>query len=84
MAQTDDEVLKLYRRIQELENKVDKLAKINERLAKAEKDILDLGGIIQSLIDDVGHLTEAVGEHNKTASNNRNIFQSIIQAFIEE
>jgi hypothetical protein len=63
--------------------KVD-LAPIYKRLAKLDKEILDLGGVIGSIIDDIKDILDSVNEHNDNATGNQNIFSSILDFFIDE
>jgi small-conductance mechanosensitive channel len=60
------------------------LTEILKRLTKAETDILDLGGIVGTVIDDLKDLLDAATEHNETADGSQNIFSAIIDFFVDE
>lgn len=60
------------------------LQPIYKRLVKNESDILDLGGIIKSVIDDVDFTNQSIKEHNETATDNQNIFNDIVLALLLE
>lgn len=60
------------------------LLPIYRRLAKAETDILDLGGIVKSVIDDVDFTNQSIKEHNDNANNHQNIFKDIVLALLED
>lgn len=60
------------------------LSEILKRLKKAETDILELGGVVQTVIDDLKDLLDAATEHNETANQSQNIFSSIINFFVDE
>lgn len=60
------------------------LSQILRRLKKAETDILELGGIIKTVIDDLKDLLDAATEHTETANQSQNIFSSIINFFVDE
>lgn len=60
------------------------LSAILKRLDKIEKDILELGGVIQTVIDDLKDLLDAATEHNETANSSQNIFSAIIDFFVDE
>ncbi|BAY78361.1 hypothetical protein NIES25_48350 [Nostoc linckia NIES-25] len=59
-------------------------SEILKRLAKAEKDILELGGVVKSVIDDVKDILDSLGEHNENAKESQNIFSAIVNFFIDE
>ncbi len=65
------------------EEKTD-LSAILKRLKKAEDDILDLGGVVKTVIDDLKDLLDAANEHNQTANSSQNIFSAIIDFFVDE
>jgi archaellum component FlaC len=60
------------------------LLPIYKRLSKAETDILDLGGIVKSVIDDVDFTNQSIKEHNDNANSNQNIFKDIVLALLED
>jgi DNA repair ATPase RecN len=60
------------------------LLPIYKRLSKAETDILDLGGIVKSLVDDVDFTNQSIEEHNENSNNNQNIFKDIVLALLED
>ncbi|MCC5665593.1 hypothetical protein LC653_17115 [Nostoc sp. CHAB 5784] len=65
-------------------NKPTDLSAIIKRLDKAEKDILELGGIVKTVIDDLKDLLDAATEHNETANGAQGIFSAIIDYFVNE
>lgn len=81
-------------RIKSLEGNVGKLKQggeknnseleILKRLAKAEKDILQLGGVIKELIDDIKNILDSVDEHNQNANESQNVLTNILDFFINE
>ena len=60
------------------------LSAILKRLDKIEKDILELGGVVKTVIDDLKDLLDAATEHNETANSSQNIFSAIIDFFVDE
>ncbi|MDZ8108987.1 MAG: hypothetical protein RM338_25645 [Nostoc sp. DedQUE12a] len=56
-------------------------SEIFKRLSKAEKDILDLGGVVKTVIDDVKDILDSISEHNENASESQNIFSTILGFF---
>ncbi|MDZ8085617.1 MAG: hypothetical protein RMY16_08475 [Nostoc sp. DedQUE12b] len=60
------------------------LSGILKRLKKAETDILELGGVLKTVIDDVKDLLDAATEHTETANQSQNIFSAIIDFFVDE
>ncbi|MFN6499783.1 MAG: hypothetical protein RMX65_022710 [Nostoc sp. DedQUE01] len=75
-------------RLNDLEKKQNKnpndLSAILKRLKKAEDDILDLGGIIKTIVDDLKDILDSLNEHNQNASESQNIFSGILDFFIKE
>lgn len=65
------------------DNNVD-LSQILKRLKKAEKDILELGGVVKTVIDDLKDLLDAATEQTETTNQSQNIFSSIINLFVNE
>ena len=90
-AKLQIQINNLTRRIAEVERKnqpksnsnID-LSTIERRLKKAEIDILDLGGVIKSIIDDLKDLLDTATEHTETANKSQDIFAGIISFFINE
>ncbi|MEA5601074.1 hypothetical protein [Nostoc sp. UHCC 0252] len=60
------------------------LSQILKRLKKAETDILELGGVLKSVIDDLKDLLDAATEHSETANQSQGIFSAIIDFFVDE
>jgi flagellar hook-basal body complex protein FliE len=60
------------------------LSDILRRLKKAETDILELGGVLKSVIDDLKDLLDAATEHSETANQSQGIFSAIIDFFVDE
>ncbi|MEH1809641.1 hypothetical protein [Nostoc sp.] len=60
------------------------LSGILERLKKAETDILDLGGVLGTVIDDLKDVLDSISEHNDNAKESQNIFSTILGFFIDE
>jgi predicted transcriptional regulator len=60
------------------------LSGILKRLKKAETDILELGGVTKSVIDDLKDVLDAMAEHTETANQSQNIFSAIIDFFVDE
>ncbi|MBL1199902.1 MAG: hypothetical protein FWK04_12640 [Nostoc sp. GBBB01] len=65
-------------------NKLTDLSALLKRLEKAEKDILELGGVVKTIIDDVKDILDSLGEHNENAKESQNIFSAIVNFFIDE
>jgi chromosome segregation ATPase len=65
-------------------NKPTDLSAILKRLDKAEKDILELGGVVKTIIDDFKDVLDLLDEHNQNASESQNIFSGILDFFINE
>ncbi len=59
-------------------------SEILKRLAKAEKDILELGGVVKTVIDDLKDVLDSLNEHNQNAGESQNIFSGILDFFIDE
>lgn len=87
----------LTNRVKKLEDKIGKpeertqgknqqqdLSQIYRRLSKIEKDVLDLGGIVKSIIDDIKDILDSVDEHNQNATQSQNVFSNILKFFIDE
>lgn len=66
------------------ENQSTDLSAILKRLGKIEQDILELGGVIKTIIDDLKDLLDAASEHNETANSSQGIFSAIIDFFVDE
>ncbi|PHJ59444.1 hypothetical protein VF14_27060 [Nostoc linckia z18] len=60
------------------------LSALLKRLEKAEKDILELGGVVKTVIDDIKDILDSLGEHNENAKESQNIFSAIVNFFIDE
>lgn len=60
------------------------LSAILKRIQKIEKDILDLGGVVMTVIDDLKDLLDAATEHTQTSDSAQGIFSAIIDYFINE
>ncbi|MBH8563774.1 hypothetical protein I8748_16510 [Nostoc sp. CENA67] len=58
------------------------LTAILKRLAKAEKDILELGGIVKEVIDDIKEILDSLTEHNGTTQESQNIFSFVFDLFL--
>lgn len=60
------------------------LSALVKRIEKAEKDILELGGVVKTVIDDIKDILDSLGEHNENAKESQNIFSAIVNFFIDE
>nr|MDZ8016548.1 hypothetical protein [Nostoc sp. SerVER01] len=60
------------------------LSEILKRLKKAEQDILELGGVVKTVIDDIKDILDSLNEHNQNANESQNIFSGILDFFIKE
>ncbi|WP_414574308.1 hypothetical protein [Nostoc sp. CCY 9925] len=60
------------------------LSAILKRLKKAETDILELGGVVRTVIDDLKDILDSLNEHNQNANESQNIFSGILNFFINE
>ncbi|MDZ8240581.1 MAG: hypothetical protein RMZ69_26095 [Nostoc sp. ChiQUE01a] len=69
---------------QKQNNNPNDLSEILKRLKKAEKDILELGGVIKTVIDDIKDILDSLNEHNQNANESQNIFSAILNFFIDE
>ncbi|MDZ8240146.1 MAG: hypothetical protein RMZ69_23855 [Nostoc sp. ChiQUE01a] len=59
-------------------------SEILKRLKKAETDILELGGVVRTVIDDLKDILDSLNEHNQNANESQNIFSGILNFFINE
>ncbi len=60
------------------------LSALLKRLDESEKNILELGGVIKDIVDDLKDLLDAATEHNETTKESQGIFSAIIDFFIDE
>lgn len=94
VSRVRSEFKKTNQRIEKLEGEFGKLkqgeeknndeSEILKRLAKAEKDILELGGIITEIIDDVADVLDSVDEHNQNANESQSVLSKILNFFIDD